>query len=93
MIVEFLPEAKSELLDAVEYYESELPGLGQRFRNELDILRMVEPFGRPALARRRRVRGATPTRLSDCRPLPPPVAKCAGRYAAFSASLRTYRDK
>jgi hypothetical protein len=36
MIVEFLPEAKSELLDAVEYYESELPGLGQRFWNEVD---------------------------------------------------------
>jgi hypothetical protein len=30
MIVEFLPEAKSELLDAVAYYEGELNGLGQR---------------------------------------------------------------
>jgi hypothetical protein len=36
MIVEFLPQAKSELLDAVEYYESELPGLGQRFWIEVD---------------------------------------------------------
>jgi plasmid stabilization system protein ParE len=36
MIVEFLPQAKSELLDAVEYYEGELVGLGQRFWNEVD---------------------------------------------------------
>jgi hypothetical protein len=28
MIVEFLPEAKSELLDAIEYYEGQLDGLG-----------------------------------------------------------------
>ena len=28
MIVEFLPEAKSELLHAVEYYEGQLDGLG-----------------------------------------------------------------
>ena len=32
MIVEFLPLAKSELLDAVAYYEGELYGLGQRLR-------------------------------------------------------------
>jgi hypothetical protein len=31
MIVEFLPQAKSELLHAVEYYEDQLIGLGQRF--------------------------------------------------------------
>jgi plasmid stabilization system protein ParE len=36
MIVEFLPEARSELVQAVEYYERELPGLGQRFWSEVD---------------------------------------------------------
>jgi plasmid stabilization system protein ParE len=36
MIVEFLPEAKSELLDAVEYYEGQLAGLGKRFWSEVD---------------------------------------------------------
>jgi toxin ParE2 len=36
MIVEFLPQAKSELLHAVEYYEGQLVGLGQRFWNEVD---------------------------------------------------------
>lgn len=36
MIVEFLPEAKSELLHAVEYYESQLSGLGHRFWDEVD---------------------------------------------------------
>jgi hypothetical protein len=36
MIVEFLPQAKSELMDAVAYYEGELSGLGQRFWNEMD---------------------------------------------------------
>jgi hypothetical protein len=36
MIVEFLPQAKSELLYAVEYYEGQLDGLGQRFWNEID---------------------------------------------------------
>jgi toxin ParE2 len=36
MIVEFLPQAKSELLHAVEYYEGQLSGLGQRFWNEVD---------------------------------------------------------
>jgi len=36
MIVEFLPEAKSELLGAIEYYEDHLIGLGQRFWNEVD---------------------------------------------------------
>src|ERR1700730_9430720 len=35
MIVEFLPEAKSELLDAVAYYEGELNGLGQRRWDEV----------------------------------------------------------
>jgi plasmid stabilization system protein ParE len=36
MIVEFLPPAKAELMDAVDYYEGELNGLGQRFWDELD---------------------------------------------------------
>jgi plasmid stabilization system protein ParE len=36
MIAEFLPQARSELLDAVAYYERELPGLGQRFWDEID---------------------------------------------------------
>jgi toxin ParE1/3/4 len=36
MIVEFLSQAKSELTDAVEYYEGELNGLGQRFWDEVD---------------------------------------------------------
>jgi plasmid stabilization system protein ParE len=36
MIVEFLPQAKAELMDAVVYYESELNGLGQRFWDEVD---------------------------------------------------------
>jgi hypothetical protein len=36
MIVEFLPEAKAELFDAVTYYEGELPGLGQRFWDDID---------------------------------------------------------
>jgi hypothetical protein len=36
MIVEFLPEAKSELFDSVEYYEGELSGLSQRLWDEVD---------------------------------------------------------
>jgi hypothetical protein len=36
MIVEFLPQAKSELLHAVEYYEGQLDGLGRRFWDEVD---------------------------------------------------------
>jgi plasmid stabilization system protein ParE len=36
MIVEFLPQAKSELLHAVEYYEGQLVGLGHRFWDEVD---------------------------------------------------------
>jgi hypothetical protein len=36
MIVEFLPQARSELHDAVSYYEGELSGLGHRFWNEVD---------------------------------------------------------
>lgn len=36
MIVEFLPQARSELHDAVSYYEGELSGLGLRFWDEID---------------------------------------------------------
>jgi len=36
MIIEFLPEARSELVDAAAYYEGELSGLGQRFWDEVD---------------------------------------------------------
>jgi hypothetical protein len=36
MIIEFLPQAKSELMDAVAYYEGELSGSGQRFWDEVD---------------------------------------------------------
>ena len=41
-------------------------------RRQWSILRLAGLFGRHALARRRRARGATPTRLPDCRPLRPP---------------------
>jgi len=36
MIVEFLPQAKAELLEGVACYESELPGLGRRFWDDVD---------------------------------------------------------
>ena len=36
MIVEFLPEAQAELMDAIAYYEGELSRLGQRFWAEVD---------------------------------------------------------
>jgi hypothetical protein len=36
MIIRFLSHAKSELTDAVAYYEGELSGLGHRFWDELD---------------------------------------------------------
>ena len=42
MIVEFLPEAKSELLDAVAYYEGELNGLGQRLWVGLVNARIID---------------------------------------------------
>ena len=35
MTIEFLPVAKAELDDAVEYYELELPGLGKKFKEEV----------------------------------------------------------
>lgn len=36
MKITFLQEAEFEFLDAVSYYEGERPGLGQRFKNEVD---------------------------------------------------------
>jgi hypothetical protein len=36
MKIRFLEEAKREFLDAISYYESEQPGLGQRFKDQLD---------------------------------------------------------
>jgi plasmid stabilization system protein ParE len=36
MKITFLEQAKLEFLDAISYYESEQPGLGQRFKDELD---------------------------------------------------------
>ena len=36
MIVEFLPQARSELHDGASYYEGELGGLGLRFWDEVD---------------------------------------------------------
>lgn len=35
MNLEFLPEARAELLEAADYYESREPGLGRRFRGEV----------------------------------------------------------
>jgi plasmid stabilization system protein ParE len=35
MKLEFLPEARSEFLEAVGYYEEKQPGLGERFRREI----------------------------------------------------------
>lgn len=35
MIVEFLDEARQELIEAALWYESKEPGLGRRFRNEV----------------------------------------------------------
>jgi hypothetical protein len=38
MIVEVLSQARTELLDAVVYYEGELNGLGRQFWDEVDPL-------------------------------------------------------
>jgi hypothetical protein len=35
MKLEFLPEARSEFLEAVDYYEEKQLGLGKRFRAEI----------------------------------------------------------
>jgi toxin ParE1/3/4 len=37
MKLEFHPEAEQELLEAVSYYEAEVPGLGERFDAEIRI--------------------------------------------------------
>jgi len=34
--IAFLQEAQSEFLDAISYYESSRPGLGKRFKKEVD---------------------------------------------------------
>lgn len=36
MKITFLREAELEFLDAIGYYEEERPGLGRRFKNEVD---------------------------------------------------------
>ena len=36
MIVEFMDEADRELVDAVLWYEAKQPGLGRRFRGEVE---------------------------------------------------------
>lgn len=36
MIIEFVAQARAELIDAVAYYEGELSGLGYRFWEEVD---------------------------------------------------------
>src|SRR2546427_11006560 len=36
MRITFLQEARWEFLDAITYYEGERPGLGQRFKDEVD---------------------------------------------------------
>lgn len=44
MNISFVEEARNEFLDAISFYETEQPGLGQRFKNELDrsLLWLVE---------------------------------------------------
>lgn len=34
MIIEFLPGAEAELLQAISYYDEQLPGLGDRFDHQ-----------------------------------------------------------
>jgi plasmid stabilization system protein ParE len=36
MKIVFLSEARNEFLDAISHYEEERPGLGQRFKDEVD---------------------------------------------------------
>ena len=36
MKITFLHEAELEFLDAISYYETEQPGIGQRFKDEVD---------------------------------------------------------
>ena len=53
MNIVFLWEAQFEFLDAISYYEREQPGLGQRFKDEVDrsVLWIAE---RPRVCRLRR---------------------------------------
>ncbi|MBI4327622.1 MAG: type II toxin-antitoxin system RelE/ParE family toxin [Chloroflexi bacterium] len=36
LVLEFLPEAAAEVAAATEYYEARVPGLGVRFRREIE---------------------------------------------------------
>jgi plasmid stabilization system protein ParE len=36
LVLEFLPEAAAEVTAAVKYYEARVPGLGARFRREVE---------------------------------------------------------
>ncbi len=36
LVIEFLPEAAAEVTAAVKYYEARVPGLGARFRREVE---------------------------------------------------------
>jgi hypothetical protein len=36
MIIRFIEEAKYEFLNAIAYYEGQRPGLGRRFKDEID---------------------------------------------------------
>ena|SRR2546425_3247962 len=53
MNITFLREAQLEFLDYISYYEGEQPGLGRRFKNEVDrtLLWVAE---RPQVCRLRR---------------------------------------
>ena len=47
MIVEFLDEARQELIEATLWYEGKEPGLGKRFRDEIAFVvdrKSEEPF-------------------------------------------------
>ena len=48
MQVIFTPAARAELIDAEDWYEARLPGLGMRFREEVEetVLRMRKPRGK-----------------------------------------------
>lgn len=53
------------------------------------VLRRVELFERPALARRRRPKGVTSGRLADFRPLTRPVSNADPPYFSFLAASLT----
>jgi plasmid stabilization system protein ParE len=38
LVLEFLPEAADEIAAATEYYETRVPGLGARFRREVESI-------------------------------------------------------